>query len=86
MAVFGYEGDGDLYCYGIRSNGGHTKSGITWHHVYNKNRSFDVDLTEKELKQLKEIYEKFIEENPTKVPPEDLKSLRQDKLNKINKL
>ena len=56
-----------LICYGGSSN----KKGMTWH-VYNEDKSFDMELNQNDFLNIEEVYKKFKND------------LRKQKLQNIN--
>lgn len=86
--VWGVEGSPVKIIYGLMYSGGGTFSegkykGESYTTVYNSNNSWKARLTPKEMENVGEIYMKFVEENPTIVPPEHLQILREMKLKQI---
>lgn len=89
MAVWGVEGGPVKLIYGLLYYGGGTftegeHKGEMYTRVFNSTNTFEVKLTQKEMLNLGEIYIKFLQENPTLVPPEHLYLLRKSKLQQID--
>jgi hypothetical protein len=86
MMVWGFEGPPIKLIYGLQHTGGSSdKNGNMTYRVYNQNNSFNKELSKKDYDNIKKIYEKFVQENPTIVPKEHQSLLRKKKLKIIGK-